>query len=61
MSQPNDPMTALMEAASMTHEMFKSYINAGFTEQQALYLVSQLVISMVQSQIGNVDGQSSES
>ena len=40
---PVDPMTVLREAAVQTHELFKTYLDAGFTEQQALYLVGQMI------------------
>lgn len=40
---PNDPVSALAEGAAQMHELFSSYVNAGFTEQQALYLVGQLL------------------
>jgi hypothetical protein len=43
MSQPPDPLTVLAEAAAQLHEMFISYVRAGFTEQQALYLVGQVI------------------
>lgn len=40
---PTDPVSQLAEAATQMHEMFVSYVNAGFTDQQALYLVGQMV------------------
>jgi hypothetical protein len=33
--------TPLADAAVAIHEMFLSYVAAGFTEQQALYLIAQ--------------------
>lgn len=43
----NDPvtdgLTALMSSAAMAHEMFLSYVAAGFTEPQAIYLVAQIL------------------
>lgn len=38
---PNNPISALLEAAVTMHEMYVSFIAAGFTEVQALTLVSQ--------------------
>ena len=33
--------TELFQAAVAMHEMFQTFLQAGFTEQQALYLVAQ--------------------
>lgn len=38
-----EPLSALMEAAVSMHEMFLSLLAGGFTEAQALYLVSQVL------------------
>lgn len=38
MTRPNEPLTPFQEGAAQIHEMFRAYIEAGFTEQQALYL-----------------------
>lgn len=38
---PDNPIGALLDAAISMHEMYVSFVAAGFTEQQALYLVSQ--------------------
>lgn len=38
---PDNPIGALLDAAISMHEMFTSFVAAGFTEQQALYLVGQ--------------------
>ncbi len=43
MSDPEDPITQLAEGAASAHELFLAYVNAGFTENQALYLVAQMV------------------
>ncbi|WP_433364053.1 hypothetical protein [Streptosporangium sp. CA-115845] len=43
MPEPEDPITQLAEAAMSLHEMFTAYVGAGFTDNQALYLVGQLV------------------
>lgn len=38
-------MTELMQAAVQLHELFTSLMIAGFTEQQALYLIGQHIIA----------------
>ena len=40
---PNDPVSALAEGAANLHEMFLALLHAGFTEDQALYLVGQQI------------------
>jgi len=40
---PANPFGQLAEAALAMHEVFTSYREAGFTEQQALYLVACLM------------------
>ena len=44
-TEPNDPLTLLRQAAVQMHEMFKTYVEAGFTDHQALYLVGQMIQS----------------
>ena len=44
---PLDPLTALAEGAAQMHEMFLAYVQAGFTEQQALYLVDSALKAML--------------
>lgn len=43
MPEPEDPITQLAEGAASAHELFTAYVAAGFTENQALYLVGQLI------------------
>lgn len=43
MSELEDPITQLAEGAASAHELFLAYVAAGFTENQALYLVAQMV------------------
>ncbi len=43
MDEPEEPLTPLAESAGQMHEMFTAYVQAGFTEQQALYLTGQAV------------------
>ena len=38
-----DPITVLGEAAAQLHELFRSYVEAGFTEDQALKLIIAIV------------------
>jgi hypothetical protein len=38
-----DPLSALAMAATAAHVMFQSYVEAGFNEQQALYLTAQVL------------------
>lgn len=46
-SEPENPLSALMVGAAMIHELFRTYVGAGFTEQQALYLVGQLLTASI--------------
>ena len=41
MTEPADPMTLLASAATEMHEMFLSYVKAGFSRKEALYLMGQ--------------------
>jgi hypothetical protein len=41
-----EPRTPLQEAAAQAHEMFITFMAQGFTEQQALYLVGQLLVNL---------------
>lgn len=38
---PNNPISVLLEAAISMHELYVSFVTAGFTEAQALTLVAQ--------------------
>lgn len=38
---PDNPFGPLLDAAISMHQMYVNFVEAGFTEQQALYLVSQ--------------------
>lgn len=40
---PADPFGVLSEAAVSMHELFVSYCNAGFTEEQSMYLLVQMM------------------
>lgn len=47
MTTPVEPMTELLESAVSLHELYLSYVEAGFTEQQALYLIGQVLAGLV--------------
>jgi hypothetical protein len=47
-----DPLSALAMAATATHEMFRSYVEAGFTEQQALFLTAQVLTASMRGPQG---------
>jgi len=36
---------SLAETAIAVHELFTSFVDAGFTEEQAMYLVAEVVVS----------------
>lgn len=40
----DDSLTPMAQLASALHEMFNSLQSAGFTENQALYLTSKMVV-----------------
>lgn len=42
-----DPVTALQFSAMQQHEMFSSWVDAGFTEYQALELLKAFIMGMV--------------
>lgn len=42
---PTDPLTELGQAAQQMHELYLTWIDAGFTESQALYLLAQVIRS----------------
>lgn len=44
---PQDPITALAEAATQLHEYYESLLRAGFSAQQALYLVGQVLAASI--------------
>jgi len=47
MSEPDDPITQLAAAAVGLHELFTSFVTAGFSESQALYLVGQALTASI--------------
>lgn len=44
----NTPITPLAEGAAQAHELFQSYVDAGFTRQEALYLIGQMLTAAIQ-------------
>ncbi|MGH3448819.1 MAG: hypothetical protein ACRDP4_14460 [Nocardioidaceae bacterium] len=42
---PQDPITQLAESAAL-HEMYRAYVDAGFTETQAFELVQSAIAAM---------------
>lgn len=49
MSQPEDPMTELQAGAVNQHEMYLSWIEAGFTEDQAMDLLKAVIVSLIRA------------
>lgn len=45
---PQDPITDLAAGAAQVHELFLSYVGAGFAEEQSL----RIVISILTARIG---------
>jgi hypothetical protein len=50
--EPDDPITSLAEGAAQLHELYLVYVEAGFTDGQALYLCAQIVAAGVRRAIG---------
>lgn len=44
----DDPMTPMLESAAATHELFRTYKAAGFTDSAALYLTGVVVAGVSQ-------------
>jgi hypothetical protein len=40
---PDDPFSGISAGATATHEMFRAHVEAGFTEQQALFYLGCLM------------------
>jgi hypothetical protein len=45
-------MTELQEGATQMHELFKGYVEAGFTQEQALRLVGMVLQAAVAVSLG---------
>ncbi|MFI6510119.1 hypothetical protein ACIBCT_21145 [Streptosporangium sp. NPDC050855] len=52
MPDPEDPITLLAEGAAQLHELFLAYLNAGFTEPQALFLLGQMLQASIKGATG---------
>ena len=44
---PTDPITGLTEAAVQLHELYESFVEAGFTGPQAMQMVCAIVTASV--------------
>ena len=44
---PPSPMSALAATAAQTHEMYRSYVDAGFTEVQAMQIICAMLTAML--------------
>lgn len=40
---PADPVTELMEMAAAMHELYRSWVDAGFTDEQAMRLLGSMI------------------
>jgi len=47
---PKDPFTQLQESAASLHEYFMSLIAAGFTREEAKYLIGQMLAAHIGKQ-----------
>ncbi|MFJ5802700.1 UBA domain-containing protein [Streptomyces decoyicus] len=45
MDQPTDPMAVLTEAATGLHELFESFVDAGFTRAEALEVIKAIAVN----------------
>lgn len=48
--KPEDPMTPMAQAGVEMHEMYTSWVAAGFNRKEALYLVGKYVAATVAAQ-----------
>ena len=46
------PLSEMAASAVATHEMFESFVSAGFTRTEALYLVGQILAAAMGNQKG---------
>jgi hypothetical protein len=56
--EPTDPITAAQGNAAQTHELFDSYVAAGFTRPEALDLVSALMSTALRFNLENPNASS---
>jgi hypothetical protein len=45
MNAPREPSADLRQLASMLHQTFIALVNEGFTEQQALIIIGQILVA----------------
>ncbi|MBM9509966.1 hypothetical protein [Actinacidiphila acididurans] len=45
--QPEEPLTSLAAEAVMHHEIYDSYVRAGFSEPQALELLKTIIVTII--------------
>lgn len=50
-SMPADPSTPMQESAAAARELYLSYVGAGFTTDQALYLAGCVVVVLAQNEM----------
>jgi hypothetical protein len=48
--EPADPITELLSMAAQLHELYLAYVQAGFTEAQAIYLIGQQIQAAIRPQ-----------
>jgi hypothetical protein len=46
-AEPSDPITDLAASAAQLHELFLAYVQAGFTEAQAMELVKTTLATAI--------------
>ncbi len=51
-----DDLTPLAEGATTAHELFISYVNAGFTRAEALQIILAIMINGIRQQRKQEDG-----
>lgn len=47
MNEPEDPITALSETAASQHEMYMAWVEAGFTVDQAMALITAVIVEII--------------
>ncbi len=52
MSEPRDPLGTLADAAISQHEMYLSWIEAGFTPEEALELTKAVIQELIRGVVG---------
>lgn len=52
MNTPPDPIGDLAEAAAAHHEMYLSWVGAGFTPEQALELIKATIVEILRRAVG---------